>query len=120
MLIDLIYYWVMAQQKTKKSHKKSANRVSAVSRRGYEKVFESDGTYLLKLVAFVLLGMFWIRFQQPISWMGIPMTAIPAGLLLGLILVNRLESHQSDRKIWYAILIVVGVTSLFWPSGIVI
>lgn len=91
-----------------------------VGTRGYEKVFESDGTYLLKLVAFVLLGMFWVRFQQPVSWLGMPMTALPAGLLLGLILVNRLESHQSDRKIWYAILIVVGITSLFWPTGIVI
>lgn len=110
----------MAQQKQKKIQQKSTNRAATASRRGYEKVFESDGTYLLKLVAFVLLGMFWIRFDQPITWMGMPMGAIPAGLLLGLILVNRLESHQSDRKIWYAILIIVGITSLFWPSGIVV
>lgn len=120
MLIGLLYYFVMAQQKQKKTQNKSTNRVTTASRRGYEKVFESDGTYLLKLVAFVLLGMFWIRFDQPVTWMGIPMSAIPAGLFLGLILVNRLESHQSDRKIWYAILVVVGITSLFWPSGIVI
>jgi hypothetical protein len=110
----------MVQQKQKTTQKKPSTRATTISRRGYDKVFESDGTYLLKLVAFVLLGMFWIRFQQPVSWFGIPMNALPAGLLLGLILVNRLESHQSDRKIWYAILIVVGITSLFWPTGIVI
>lgn len=110
----------MVQQKTNKTQKKSTNRAATASRRGYEKVFESDGTYLLKLVSFVLLGMFWIRFAEPISWMGVPIQAVPAGLLVGLILVNRLESHQSDRKIWYAILIIVGITSLFWPSGIII
>jgi hypothetical protein len=110
----------MTTSKTKKSQKKSTNHAADTYRRGYEKVFESDSTYLLKLVAFVLLGMFWVRFDQPVSWMGVPMGAIPAGLLLGLILVNRLESHQSDRKIWYAILIIVGITSLFWPTGIVI
>lgn len=120
MLIDLIYYCLMTQHKTKKVQKKPTKRAADSYRGTYEKVFESDGTYLLKLVAFVMLGMFWIRFDQPISWMGVPMGAIPAGLLLGLILVNRLESHQSDRKIWYAILIVVGITSLFWATGIVI
>lgn len=110
----------MAQQKQKKPVKISTNRAATASRRGYEKVFESDGTYLLKLVAFVLLGAFWIQFSQPVTWLGVPIGGIPAGLLLGLILVNQLEKHQSDRKIWYAILIVVGITSFFWASGIVI
>jgi hypothetical protein len=120
MLGRLLYYLLMAQQKQKTSPKKKTTRATTVGRRSYEKVFESDGTYLLKLVSFVLLGMFWVRFEQPISWLGMPMSGIPAGLLLGLILVNRLESHQSDRKIWYAILVVVGITSYFWASGIII
>ena len=120
MVMHLLYYFVMAQQKTKTQHKKTVTPAAVAGRRRYEKVFESDGTYLLKLVAFVLLGMFWIRFEQPISWLGTPIGGVPAGLLLGLILVNRLESHQSDRKIWYAILIVVGIISFFRPSGIVI
>lgn len=117
MLIRLIYYWVMAQQKSKKSHKKSANRVSAVGRRSYEKVFESDGTYLLKLVTFVLLGTLWISFKQPISWMGVPIAGIPVGLLIGLLLVNQFEKHQEDRKIWYAILVIVTLISYFARAG---
>lgn len=110
----------MVQQKNKKVQKKPTTRTSGSSRSRYERMFESDGTYLLKLVSFVLLGMFWIQFEQPISWLGTPIGGIPAGLLLGLILVSRLEHHQSDRKIWYAILIIVGIISFFRPSGIVI
>jgi positive regulator of sigma E activity len=107
----------MTQQKSKKTIKKSTNNTTVVNRRGYEKVFESDGTYLLKLVTFVLLGTLWLSFKQPISWMGLPLAGIPVGLLIGLLLVNRFEKHQEDRKIWYAILVIVTIISYFARAG---
>lgn len=110
----------MTKTKQKRPRTYARNRAAAVSRRGYEKVFESDGTYFLKLVVVVLLGTFWLKFAQPMSWLGIPLNGIPAGFLVGLILVNRFEKIQSDRKIWYAILIIVTILSYFVPAGIVI
>lgn len=83
-------------------------------------MFESDGEYLLKLIVCVLLGSFWIKFSDPISWQGMNFFAIPVGLVLGLILVSQFEKFQSDRKIWYAVIIIVGVISYFVPAGIVI
>lgn len=90
------------------------------TRRSYERVFESDGTYFLKLVVFTLLGTFWVRFGTPVEWLGIPVAALPIGLLVGLLLVRRFETHQSDRKIWYAILLVVTIACTYAPTGIVL
>jgi len=106
--------------KHKKMQPRTNARNRAVNRRGYERLFESDGEYLLKLVVFVLLGTFWIKFNQPISWMGIPFHAVPIGLAFGLILVRKFEKIQEDRKIWYAVLVIVGIISYFVPAGIVI
>lgn len=117
--VTLVYWEPMVTQKTKK-HAKSKPRSRAVSSRVTEKVFESDGTYFLKLVVFVLLGTLWLKFSQPITWMGIPMGGIPLGMLVGLLLVSRFEKYQSDRKIWYATLLVVTIICYFVPAGILI
>lgn len=81
---------------------------------------EPDGIYLLKLVSVVLLGTFWLKFADPVSFGGIAFAGVPIGLLFGLWLVGRYEHFQSDRKIWYAILIVVTIISYFVPAGILI
>ena len=120
MVLALIYWLEMAREKQKRSRTYARNRATSVSRRGYEKVLESDGTYFLKLVGCVLLGTLWLKFGQPVSWQGIPLGGIPAGFLIGLLLVNRFEKLQSDRKIWYATLIVVTIICYFVPAGIVI
>lgn len=108
---------VMAQQKQKTNAKKTSSRIAVASRARYDRVFESDGTYLLKLVTFVLLGTLWLSFKQPVSWMDLPIAGIPVGMLIGLLLVNRFEKHQEDRKIWYAILIIVTLISYFARAG---
>jgi hypothetical protein len=100
--------------------KQTSSKAVAVSRKGYEKITESDSTYLLKLVVFVLLGTLWLKFATPLTWHGIPFNGIPIGLLAGLLLVRRFEPLQIDRKIWYAILIVVTIICYFVPAGIVI
>jgi hypothetical protein len=105
---------------TRQKQTEARSRTSIISRKGYEKIVESDSTYLLKLVVFVLLGTLWLKFAQPITWHGIPFNGIPVGLLIGLLLVRRFEPLQIDRKIWYAILIVVTIICYFVPAGIVI
>lgn len=110
----------MAQTKQKRTRTYARNRAATVSRRGYSKVFESDGTYFLKLVVVVLLGTLWVKFGQPVSWLGVPLGGVPVGMFVGLILVNRFEKLETDRKIWYAILVVVTIICYFMPAGVVI
>ena len=52
---------------TKNKHQKNQLKNQP---KDYVSVFESDGTYFLKLVVVVLLGTFWIKFSEPFSWMG--------------------------------------------------
>ena len=108
----------MAQKQ--KSRPRTYARNRAFSRKGYEKVFESDGEYLLKLILYVLLGSFWLKFSQPLMFSSLSFNALPIGLVIGLIIISQFEKFQSDRKIWYAVIIVVGIISYFVPAGIVI
>lgn len=85
-----------------------------------ERVFESDSTYFLKLVVVVILATLWLKYEQPLEWQGFILTAFPLGILLGLLAVRAFEHHQQDRKIWYAVLLVVGVISYFVPAGIIL
>lgn len=89
-------------------------------RRFHERVFESDSTYFLKLVVIVLLGTLWLKFAEPFMAGGFQFTALPLGVVLGFLIVRAFEHHQEDRKIWYAVLLVVGVISYFVPAGIII
>lgn len=86
----------------------------------HERVFETDGAYFLKLVAVFLLGTFWIKFAEPILIGDFQLAAIPVGVFLGFLLVRAFEKHQADRKIWYALLIVIGTVSSVSAVGIVI
>jgi len=106
----------MPRQKQKRPRTYARNRA-----RGYhEKLYESDSAYFLKLVVYALLGTFWLKFADPVSLAGVPFGGIPVGLLVGLLLVRYFEKFQSNRKIWYAILLVVTIISHFVPAGIVI
>jgi predicted membrane chloride channel (bestrophin family) len=105
---------------TQKPRPRTYARNRAFSRKGNEKLFESDGHYFLKLVIYVLISTFWIKFSQPISWMGFTLHAIPVGMILGFILVRQFEKYQSDRKIWYLVLIIVGIISSLMPAGILL
>jgi hypothetical protein len=104
----------------KQTRKRPQSRAAISTRTAKEKIFETDGTYFFKLVLFVILGTLWLKFQQPVTWLGLPVSGIPAGLLIGLVLATKFEKYQADRKIWYAILVVVAIISYFVPAGIVI
>lgn len=109
----------MANQKQKSrtyGRFRMRTRDASMSRTGREKVFEPDSAYFLKLVVIVLLASFWIKFRAP----GVGYYGIPAGMLVGLLLVSKFEPLQQNRKILYAVLIVVTVICYFVPAGIVV
>jgi positive regulator of sigma E activity len=81
---------------------------------------ESDGQYLLKLVVVIILGTFWFKFGHVFYLGSFAVTGVPLGMLLGMVLVDKFEVHQDDRKIWYAILVIVAIVSYFLPMGVVI
>ena len=102
-----------------KNKQRTYARNRLLSRRGYEKITESDEHYLLKLVLVLLLGTLWLKFQSPVSVAGILLTGLPVGTLFGL-LIHHFEKNQFNRKIWYAIILIMTVISYFLPAGIVI
>jgi len=81
---------------------------------------EADSTYFLKLVAVVLLGTFWLKFKTQLSWQGILIGAFPLGALIAIVGIKLLEKDQYDRKIWFAVLLVITIICYFEPAGVVI
>ncbi len=81
---------------------------------------ESDGQYLLKLVVVVILGTFWFKFGHVFYLGSVAITGVPLGMFAGMLLVDKFEVHQDDRKIWYAILVLVALISYFLPMGVVL
>lgn len=102
----------------RRSVKKNTARSRA--RRIYKPIAEADGMYLLKLVIVVILGTFWLKFHTPLQRGNILISAVPIGVIAGLMLVKLYEKYQADRKIWYAVLLVVGIVSYFVPAGIIL
>lgn len=80
---------------------------------------ERDSTYFLKLVLYIILGTLWLKFSHPLIIGAITINALPFGLLVGLLFATH-DHFQIDRKIEYAVLIVVAIVSYFLPAGIVI
>ncbi len=97
-----------------------ARNRAVVSRRGRLLMSEPDGVYFFKLVLVVLLSTLWIKLATPLSWQGIPIAAFPLGALIVLVAIRLLEKNPLDRKIWFAVLLVVTIISYFVPAGIVI
>lgn len=85
-----------------------------------DRLSEADGVYFLKLVIVVLLSTLWIKLATPVSWYGIPFGGFPIGALAALVGIRLLEKNPIDRKIWFAVLVIVTILSYFVPAGIVI
>lgn len=83
-----------------------------------ELLFESDSTYLLKLVLYALLATVWLRLGDAAPLGSFTIKALPIGLFFSLFLVRLIERHQLDRKILYATIIVIGIITAFLPAGI--
>jgi len=80
---------------------------------------ERDSIYFLKLVLYLVLGTIWVKFSAPIVLAGIPLGGIPIGLFIGLLIASH-DKLQIDRKIEYAVIIVMTVISYFLPAGIIL
>lgn len=117
----MLYYKVlMASQKSNKARTYARNR-PVVSRKGLENVFEPDGVYLFKLIVVTLAGLMWLRLADPVMLGGVvPIGAFPAGAVIALVLIAWLEHAQFNRKILYAVLVVVTIIGFFLNAGIVI
>lgn len=102
-----------------KTNRKKTGRTKRAVRR-LKQPFETDGLYLFKLILVILLGSFWVKFGEPVVWSHITVYAVPVGVMVGLVLIRTLEHFQTDRKIWYAILIMIGIISALSPAGIVV
>jgi len=80
---------------------------------------ETDSIYFLKLILYILAGSFWLRFGEPIQigdWM---ISALPVGLIIGLIFAHH-DHFQLDRKVEYAVLLIATILSFFLPTGIIV
>ena len=110
----------MGKQKTNRARSYARNR-PVISRRGLENVWESDGVYVLKLILVTLGGLLWIRLQTPVL-LGdaVPIGALPAGSLVVAVLIAWLEKAQFNRKIMYAVLVIVTIIGFFINAGIVL
>lgn len=84
-----------------------------------QKATESDSTYFLKLVLYIILGTFWLKFADPIQVGDFLVNGFPLGLVLGLIFASH-DHFQVDRKIEYAILIVMTILTYYLPAGIIL
>ena len=117
----MVYYKVlMATQKSNKARTYARNR-PVVSRKGLENVFEPDGIYLFKLVVVTLAGLMWLRLAEPVVIGGVvPIGAFPAGSIIALALIAWLEKAQFNRKILYAVLVVVTIIGFFLNAGIIV
>jgi hypothetical protein len=72
---------------------------------------QSDSTYFLKLVLYLVVGTQWIFFVNPDMTSQFP---LPLGLIVGLFFTTR-ERFKIDRKIEYAVLLVATMVG-FWSN----
>ncbi|HVI69493.1 MAG TPA: hypothetical protein VM581_03475 [Magnetospirillaceae bacterium] len=80
---------------------------------------ERDSAYFLKLVLYVVLGSFWLKFSQPIPIGDFLIHGFPLGLVIGLLFASH-DHFQIDRKIEYALLVLMTIITFFLPAGIVL
>jgi hypothetical protein len=74
-----------------------------------------DGTYLFKMVLYLLLGSMWLKITSG-GDLSVP---IPIGLIVGLFFTLH-EHFQIDRKIEYAVMLVAMLFGYFASYGLYI
>lgn len=80
---------------------------------------EADSAFFLKLVLYVLLGATWIKFSIPLNLGLFQLNGAPLGMLFGILLASH-DHFAIDRKIEYALLIMMMIITYFLPAGIVL
>ena len=77
---------------------------------------ESDGSYILKLVLYLIVGSQWVWILNNDGNVTVP---IPVGLIIGLFFISH-EKFQIDRKIEYAVLLVAVLLGFWAQVGVFI
>lgn len=90
-----------------------------MARKSNVKSAEKDSTYFLKLVLYIVVASIWLKFSSPIILGPLTFSALPLGLGFGLLFASH-EHFAIDRKIEYAILLVMTVVTYFLPAGILL
>ncbi len=80
---------------------------------------ESDSAYFLKLVLYVLLGATWLKFAVPLHLGPFQINGAPIGLFFGVLLASH-DHFAIDRKVEYALLLMMTVITYFLPAGILL
>jgi hypothetical protein len=80
---------------------------------------EADSAYFLKLLLYMILGATWLKFATPLHLGTFQINGAPLGLLFGIVLASH-DHFAIDRKIEYAILLVMMILTYFLPAGILI
>ena len=101
---------------TKTKKKNVARKTVAKSRSAQQ---GNDGTFLLKIVLYIIVGSVWLRFADPVTIGAFVFNGLPVGLVVGLLFASH-DHFQIDRKLEYVVLIMVAVLSYFLPIGIVL
>lgn len=73
---------------------------------------ETDSSYLLKLVLFMVIGSLWIKVTTNDGQL-----PIPVGFIIGMIFAMH-DHFQIDRKIEFALLLVAMLIGFWLPIGI--
>ncbi|MGH7196528.1 MAG: hypothetical protein ACREGJ_02045 [Candidatus Saccharimonadales bacterium] len=80
---------------------------------------ELDSVYFLKIVLYMVLGTFWLKFNTPVQLGDFTLYALPIGLPIGLLFISH-DHFAIDRKVEYAVLAVMTIVSFYIPAGIVL
>lgn len=80
---------------------------------------ESDSAYFLKIVLYIILGATWIKFAVPLQLGPLQLNGAPVGMLFGVILASH-DHFAIDRKVEYALLVMIMIITYFLPAGIVL
>lgn len=106
--------------KPRKNKQRTYARNRFLSRRGNPKYSESDGRFILKLAIVIILGSLWVKFHNAGQIGGPWIIGLPIGLVIGLFLIYKFEQSPFNRRVWYAIIVLVTIISVFLPAGIMI
>lgn len=99
-------------------NKKNKQKKRLLSRTTFP--FEADGIYFLKLVFVVLLSTLWVKLATPFVMFSMPIMGIPVGFFAVIVLIRIFENNPIDRKIWFAVSMIITILSYFVPAGVVI
>lgn len=109
--------WV--KKRTSRGNGRSVNHRSQPTVRNIDRDIRKNqqvySLYLLKFVALFALGLLWLRLGVQIG----PLTALPIGLVLGLIIVLS-EQLAATRHFELCLLLAACILSYLLPIGVVI